>query len=54
MKGDIVRYRFGLANENAALPVTVGQEVVMCAVDSETGFSRIFFFLSLRLQIELF
>lgn len=34
MKGDIVRYRFGLANENAALPVTVGQEVVMCAVDS--------------------
>lgn len=34
MEGDIVRYRFELANDNAVLPLSVGQEVVMCAVDS--------------------
>jgi|MDTB01.3.fsa_nt_gb hypothetical protein len=34
MEGDIVRYRFELANDNAMLPVSIGQEVVMCAIDS--------------------
>jgi hypothetical protein len=34
LEGGIVRYRFGLANDNAVLPLTVGQELVLCAVDA--------------------
>lgn len=34
LDGGIVRYRFELPNDNAVLPLTVGQELVMCAVDA--------------------
>ena len=34
MQGGIVRYRFELANDNAVLPLSVGQELVLCSVDS--------------------
>ena len=34
LDGGIVRYRFELSNDNAILPFTVGQELVLCAVDA--------------------